>query len=184
MWNAKADGLYSKVFTDAVDKSTMDIQLLEQQVRELRSQAIAGIFHKTSAAVKGWVAARRNVRELSRLDDHMLKDIGMTRGEINHVVGVNSFNPGVMFLPLVKLGVKIANSLKAWSDRREVYQQLSGLDDNMLDDIGIMRHEIGSIAFRGKVRKPILHAPVSVESIRSQALPGVASAQDKTTRAA
>jgi uncharacterized protein YjiS (DUF1127 family) len=184
MWQSKADGLNSIVFSNAVGVTQMEIMLAEQRGRELRSQAIAGFFRKISKVVKSWRLARRNRRVLEQLDDRMLKDIGLTRGEINHVVGAGTVSAGVMFAPLVKFGVKVANAIKGWNDRRNAYRQLANLDDHMLEDIGIMRHEIASIAYRGKVRKPILHAPVSVQSLRSQTVPGVASVQDSKPQAA
>ena len=33
-----------------------------------------------------WTAQRKAIRQLRSLDDHMLQDIGVTRGDIEHVV--------------------------------------------------------------------------------------------------
>ncbi len=184
MWNAKADGLNSIVFSDAVGITQLDIMLAERRGRELRSQAITAFFRSISNAVKNWMDVRRKKRELYQLDDRILKDIGLTRGEINNVVGGTNIDAGFAFAPLVKFGIKTVEKLKVWANQRKTYQQLVQMDDHMLEDIGIMRHEIESIAYRGKVRKPILHAPVSAQSLRSNVIADVATKQDRKPRAA
>jgi uncharacterized protein YjiS (DUF1127 family) len=40
----------------------------------------------------------------------------------------------------------VVKPLKAWQKRRVTYDELMGLDDHMLRDLGIMRGQIGSVA--------------------------------------
>ncbi len=48
--------------------------------------AVAESVANAAGAVRAWNARNAAVRELSRLDDHLLKDIGIHRGEIRAVV--------------------------------------------------------------------------------------------------
>ena len=47
--------------------------------------AAFGAFAAAVAAVNRGIVYRRTASALSRLDDHMLRDIGVTRAEITHV---------------------------------------------------------------------------------------------------
>ena len=70
--------------------------------------------HKAVGAIEAawnwidrWHARDKSIRELSRLDDHMLKDIGLHRGEIREVVesmlNASSIRP-VASWPAIKAG--------------------------------------------------------------------------------
>jgi len=48
----------------------------------MRAEMIRSLFRRLVA----WVRRRKAVAELQSLDDHMLKDIGISRGEIEHAV--------------------------------------------------------------------------------------------------
>ncbi len=48
--------------------------------------AIAESVANAVGAVRGWHARNASIRGLSRLDDHLLKDIGIDRSEIRAVV--------------------------------------------------------------------------------------------------
>jgi len=173
MLNAKADGLHSSVFMDRLDLTSYEIEMARMRAHALRSQALATYLRGKVNAIKEWIAMRRVRRQMLQLDDRLLEDIGLTRYEIYDAFEVPSVNVFAVFAPVNNLLLKVVNFVKGWNGRRNAYQQLSGLDNHMLEDIGIRRDEIEAIAFRGKVRKPLMHAPVSVDSLRSQALPGV-----------
>ncbi len=174
MWNAKADGLQTSVFLSHTEITQDDILLAQQHAYELRSKAFADMTHALVSSVKGWFAARRNRRALLELDNHVLEDIGLTRYQVYDAYRAPSFGAAGFFVPLIKLVVGFVEFVNGWQARRDAYQQLSGLDDHMLEDIGVRRNEIEAIAFRGKVRKPIMHAPVSVDTLRTHAFPGAA----------
>ena len=48
--------------------------------------AVATGAARLAGAIAGWRKRRRAIAELSRLSDHMLKDIGVARGEIGNLV--------------------------------------------------------------------------------------------------
>jgi len=173
MWNAKADGLHSSVFMDRLDITSYEIEMARLRAHALRSQALAKHLKGMVNAVKGWFAMRQARRQMLQLDDRLLEDIGLTRYEIYDAFDVPTIDFSAVFAPVVNVARKVVGFVKGWNGRRNAYQQLSVLDDHMLEDIGIRRDEIEAIAFRGKVRKPLMHAPVSVDSLRTQALLGV-----------
>jgi len=173
MWNAKTDGYHSSIFLDRVEISRHEIDMAELRAYALRSEALARHFRRMIDAGKRWAAMRRSRRELLHLSPRILEDIGLTRYEIYDTLNANSFSLASFVAPIRQFAINVGNYLKGWNERRSAYRQLSTLDDHMLEDIGIRRDEIDAIAFRGKVRKPLMHAPVSVESLRAQTVPDI-----------
>ena len=134
-------------------------------------------------AVKGWNHRRAATRHLTQMNDHMLADIGLKRHEIRHAAGGGSFILGALFTSLAELARIAVEILEARHQRRKSYRQLTRLDDHMLADIGLKRHEIEA-AFHGKFSRPARRAAISVDTLRSLALPGFATNQDSDRRAA
>jgi uncharacterized protein YjiS (DUF1127 family) len=88
------------------------------------------------------------VRELQVLDERMLRDIGVTKSEIDRVAAESVGGDEWIVVSLVK---HIGHKLAAWSSRRDAYRRLMALDDRMLADIGLNRTEIPAVvkAMRG-----------------------------------
>jgi uncharacterized protein YjiS (DUF1127 family) len=59
-----------------------DVETAAAALRTSALKRLARVFAESIAAYK----ARQAVRELTRLDDRMLRDIGLTRGEIEFAV--------------------------------------------------------------------------------------------------
>ena len=103
-------------------------------------------------------------RELQSLDERMLRDIGVTKSEIDRVAAESVGGEEWVVVALAKhLGRKLA----AWSSRRDAYRRLTALDDRMLADIGLSRAEIPAVV------KAMRYAPAgSVEgSFESESRP-------------
>ncbi len=47
---------------------------------------LAAAVRRAIASLRRWRKRRKAIAELSRLDDHMLRDIGVSRGQIREVV--------------------------------------------------------------------------------------------------
>ena len=78
---------------------------------------------------------RRTISELNALDQHMLTDIGLERGDIVHFVN-NELEADTTGRP-ARSG--LFQSLRNWLLRRQTIRELETLDDRMLADIGIHR---------------------------------------------
>jgi uncharacterized protein YjiS (DUF1127 family) len=82
------------------------------------------------------------VRELQALDERMLRDIGVTKADIDHVAAESVGGDEWVAVSLAKL---LGRKLAAWSSRRDAYRRLMALDDRMLADIGLNRAEIPAV---------------------------------------
>jgi uncharacterized protein YjiS (DUF1127 family) len=65
----------------AEQRADVNRRLIER-ARAYRAAAIQALLHR----LFGWVRRRAAVAQLQALDDRMLKDIGLNRGDIEHAV--------------------------------------------------------------------------------------------------
>jgi len=93
----------------------------------------------------------RIAHELRGLDERMLRDIGVTRTDIDAIA---SQSVGGEEWVVVSLAKYVARKFAAWSSRRDAYRRLMSLDDRMLADIGISRPEIPLVVKAMVERKP------------------------------
>jgi uncharacterized protein YjiS (DUF1127 family) len=114
--------------------------------RTIAPETIGRALRDLTAAILRPLRRQAIVDRLERLDDRLLADIGVQRFDIDAIADTVASRQvpsvGVAFGHL--LGVLI-RSLKAWSERRAAYRELSALDDRMLSDIGITRADIPAV---------------------------------------
>lgn len=104
------------------------------------------------------------VRELGELSDRMLADIGLTRGDIEHVATVTADQAVRLERSLgAELGSflydLVARPVVRFVRRHRAYENLMALDDRMLRDIGITRDEIPMLVKRLTGDRPVWDAP-------------------------
>jgi len=89
-------------------------------------------------------------RELTRLDDRMLADIGVRRWDIDEVAG----KAAAVAAPSIggalgQVVVALGKAASEWQEQRTAFRELMELDDRMLRDIGISRSEIPAVIAAG-----------------------------------
>ena len=94
-----------------------------------------------SRAFVRWQSRRAAYRQLMLLDERLLRDIGLSREEIPAVIA--SMRQGAA--PAATED-GLARPLRLWSRRRDAAKTLNTLNDRMLDDIGMVRGDIESVA--------------------------------------
>ena len=150
------------------DLPSFDILSAVQTARSLRSQFIADHLGAASAAFARWsglaalfVALRRRLQHrrtlsaLTQLDDRLLRDIGVSRAEIDATAAFccneqSEVSPSVW----QRFGAWIARERR----RRETVRELSAMSDALLADVGIERAEIAAVADALVDGKPVTPA--------------------------
>ncbi len=105
--------------------------------------------------VRGYLRERRTVAELERLNDHMLADIGLQRGQI-HAAAAEVCRDGAAAGP--SLGRRLSVWLTLSLERGATIRDLRALPDAVLRDIGVERASIPDVADKLMKRKAALAA--------------------------
>jgi uncharacterized protein YjiS (DUF1127 family) len=113
-------------------------------VAETGWAAFARLGRVLGTALRQILAQRAVANELYRLDDRMLADIGLARHQIADVARAAQPGQPVDFVGETRRLVLngIVRPIVAWNQRRQAMTTLSALDDRMLADIGLSRHQI------------------------------------------
>ena len=110
------------------------------------ADSVASAFGALLAAIRRPFRHASIVRELTRLDDRMLADIGVRRWDIDTVADKAATAEGPSLgEALGGVVIAIGKAVSQWQERRTAVRELSELDDRMLSDIGISRSEIPAV---------------------------------------
>jgi uncharacterized protein YjiS (DUF1127 family) len=87
---------------------------------------------------RAWAERRHAISELMALDDRLLRDIGITRGEIEEVVAGRPEQAASPAAP----AEDVIDIIRQWNRSRSAARTLNALDNRTLDDIGFVRGDI------------------------------------------
>jgi uncharacterized protein YjiS (DUF1127 family) len=107
--------------------------------------ALENLVAVLSGSLAAWSERRAALRELSALDDRMLRDIGITRADIPAVIA------GMTAAGHVD-GADPLEAVRRWARSRAAAQDLNALDNRTLDDIGMVRGDIDWVSEELAVR--------------------------------
>lgn len=107
--------------------------------------------------ISNYLERRRTISELEALDNHMLSDIGLERGDIVRFVN-DEFDGGQS-----KGQSGPFAGLRQWFLRRQTIRELQALDDRMLADIGVQRSMIPAFVDEHFKTQAIVGTGVQVE---------------------
>lgn len=121
-----------------------EIDAVAQSVTAHKAPSVAvALVDLVAAAAKrivAWQELRAAERELRRLDDRMLRDIGISRADIPHIAAGR---------PVSAKGEEANDALDAlrrWARSRAAAKELNALDSRTLNDIGMVRGDIDWVA--------------------------------------
>lgn len=119
---------------------------------------------------------RATLDRLSRLNDHMLDDIGLDRGTIHDFAEGTQERPAAS--PLVA-------RIRAYRQRRATIRELEALDDRMLADIGLVRGQIPAVVKQAMGNNaedgPALRAKALIDQLDQKARSGPRANIDRQT---
>lgn len=140
--------------SDLDNRMLDDIGVARWQIEEIADSAVGGERPSLLAAVATAVAGpvvrwyRRNQveKQLSQLDDRMLADIGVNRGDIPHLVGNWDGKVTDETAAADEDEFALVRGFRQWSRSRATAKALHSLDNHTLQDIGLVRGDIDWVA--------------------------------------
>ncbi len=144
----------ARELSDLDDRMLEDIGVARWQIDEIADSTVGGerpsLLPAIVTAVAGpavrWYRRNQVERQLSQLDDRMLADIGINRGDIPNVV--DSWNGEFTSDTAANEADEslLKRSLRKWSRSRATAKALHALDNHTLNDIGLVRGDIDWVA--------------------------------------
>lgn len=131
-----------------------DIGVSRWQINEIADAAVGGerpsLFAAVSDALAGsilrWHRRNQAFQQLSQLDDRMLADIGVNRGDIPHLVGNWDGKVTDETAAADEDEFALVRGFRQWSRSRATAKALHSLDNHTLQDIGLVRGDIDWVA--------------------------------------
>jgi uncharacterized protein YjiS (DUF1127 family) len=128
-----------------------DIGVSPSEIDRIAAESVGGkgewivlsLLRLTGRKIADWANKRATYRSLMSLDERMLSDIGLTRGDIPALIDAMR---GPLARPVSGLESEVILPLKQWNLWRVAHKQLNQLDNRMLSDIGFVRGDIDRVA--------------------------------------
>jgi uncharacterized protein YjiS (DUF1127 family) len=114
--------------------------------RNMKIDSVADAFKAVAKAAVRPIRRALIARQLQKLDDRLLADIGLQRWQIE-VVADNAVGGAQDSFPaaLAQLVSQLGKGFKLWREKRIAYRELMALDGRMLRDIGLNRGDIPAV---------------------------------------
>ena len=144
--------------------SDIKVMRMVAESHAARNRYVANLITSTVKAAAGkiarWHRTRTTRQALAGLDDHLLRDIGLERADIDGLVA--NTEPGILARGFAAAAKAIVN----WNTARQTQSALHRLTDAQLNDIGLTRHDIDVLA--RDIRGGLLATPTPVEASRAK----------------
>jgi uncharacterized protein YjiS (DUF1127 family) len=151
-----------------------DIGVSPSEIDRIAAESVGGkgewivlsLLRLTGRKIADWANKRATYRSLMSLDERMLSDIGLTRGDIPALIDAMR---GPLARPVSGLETEVILPLKQWNLWRVAQKQLNQLDNRMLSDIGFVRGDIDRVADELAARTVTKAANANANSVAPRA---------------
>ena len=151
-----------------------DIGVSPSEIDRIAADSVGGkgewivlsLLRLAGRKIAGWANKRATYRSLMSLDERMLSDIGLTRGDIPALIDAMR---GPLARPASGLETEVILPLKQWNLWRVAHKQLNQLDNRMLSDIGFVRGDIDRVADELAARTVTKAANANANSVAPRA---------------
>ncbi len=151
-----------------------DIGVSPSEIDRIAANSVGGkgewivlsLLRLAGRKIADWANKRATYRSLMSLDERMLSDIGLTRGDIPALIDAMR---GPLARPVSGLETEVILPLKQWNLWRVAHKQLNQLDNRMLSDIGFVRGDIDRVADELAARTVTKAANANANSVAPRA---------------